>query len=66
MRDRTPTKLGIYTKAHGFMTINGFNHWKPAQPGDKKPEQVTACEYRRISTADKRKARTPDPVHIAF
>ena len=55
MRDRFQQKLGVYTKAHGFMTLEGFAKYKPDK-GERPPVQVTAVEYRRIQNDKKRSA----------
>ena len=54
MRDRFQQKLGVYTKRHGFMTMEGFQTWKG--PEKEKPQQVTAVEYRRIQRDKERSA----------
>ncbi len=56
MRDRHQQKLGVYTKHHGFMTLEGFNTWKGQEK--ERPRQVTACEYRRIQN-DKMRSLPP-------
>ena len=53
MRERTSTKLGVYTKAHGFLTVEAFTQGQRkgivpirGEVTPTKPEKVTACQFR--------------------
>lgn len=55
-------KLGVYTKDHGFMTVQGFAHASSkgafpitiSAPMKRiKPVQISAVEYRRIMAREK-------------